>query len=83
MKTKIESHSDEATYFYSKEIVKANFNYTSLAVISLDSAVKKDENYYPQVFKIPNDWKKVVRQIIDDLERSSDDFDDSDGSDDK
>ena len=25
-------------------------NHTCLAVISLDSAVKEDENYYPQVF---------------------------------
>ena len=58
LKTKIESHSDEATYFYNKKIAKAGFNYTSLAVISLDSAVKKDENYYPQVFKIPNVLKK-------------------------
>ena len=26
-------------------------NQTSLAVISLDSALKKDDSYYPQVFK--------------------------------
>ena len=26
LKTKIESHSDEATYFYNKEIAKADFN---------------------------------------------------------
>ena len=58
LKTKIESHSDEATYIYNKEIAKADFNYTSLAVISLDSDVKKDENYYRQVFKIPNVLKK-------------------------
>ena len=38
------------TDFYSKEITKLEFNYTSLAVISLDSAPKKDGNYYPQVF---------------------------------
>ena len=25
-------------------------NHTGLVVISLDSALKKDENYYPQVF---------------------------------
>ena len=25
-------------------------SYTCLAVISLDSALKEDENYYPQVF---------------------------------
>ena len=27
-----------------------DFNHTCLAVISLDSAFKKDENYYPQIF---------------------------------
>ena len=41
----------------------------------MDSAVKKDENYYPQVFL--KEWiyikKKVIRHIIDDLENSSND----------
>ena len=36
--------------FYDKEIPKANSNHTCLAVISMDSALKKDKNYYPQVF---------------------------------
>ena len=36
--------------FYDKEIPKVVSNYTCLAVISLDSILKKDENYYPQVF---------------------------------
>ena len=31
-------------------IKKLNSNHTCLAVISLDSAIKKDNNYYPQVF---------------------------------
>ena len=39
MKTKIKSHGNEITDFYN--------NHTYLAVISLDSAVKKDDNYYP------------------------------------
>ena len=30
-------------------IKKADSNHTCLAVISLDSALKKDDNYYPQV----------------------------------
>ena len=29
---------------------KVDPSYTCLAVISSDSALKKDENYYPQVF---------------------------------
>ena len=46
LKTKIKSYGDEVTDFYDKEIPKMNSNYTCLAVISLDSALKKDENYY-------------------------------------
>ena len=41
MKTKIKSHSDEVTDFYDKEIPKVESNHTCLAVISLDSALKK------------------------------------------
>ena len=33
-----------------KKIPKKNSNHTCLAVISLYSALKKDDNYYPQVF---------------------------------
>ena len=47
LKAKIKSHGDEVTDFYDKKIPKADSNHTCLAVISLDSALKKDENYYP------------------------------------
>ena len=61
-------------------------NHTCSAVISLDSALKIDENFYPQLFlkdcKYINK-KNVVRLIIDDLESSSEDSDDSDNSDEK
>ena len=50
LKTKVKSHGDEVTDFYDKEIPKVDSNHTCLAVISLDSALKKDDNYYPQVF---------------------------------
>ena len=36
--------------FYDKKIPKIDSNHTCLLVICLDSALKKDENYYPQVF---------------------------------
>ena len=36
--------------FTTKKIPKLNSNHTCLAVITLDSALKKDDNYYPQVF---------------------------------
>ena len=52
-------------------------NHTCLAVISLDSALSKDGNYYSQVFlkKCKYIEKIVIRHIIDDLESSSDDSD--------
>ena len=74
------SHGDEVTDFYDKEIPKVDSNHTCLAVVSLDSALKKCENYYPQVFLKECKYieKKVVRQIINDLESSFGDSDDSD-----
>ena len=36
--------------FMVKKILKVDSNHTCLIVISLDSALQKDENYYPQVF---------------------------------
>ena len=50
MKTKIKSHGEEVTDFYDKEMPKVDSNHTCLAVISLDSALKKDDHYFPQVF---------------------------------
>ena len=48
MKTK--TNGDEVTDFYNREIPVVDLNHTYLAVISLDSALNKDGNYYPQVF---------------------------------
>ena len=77
MKTKIKFHRNRVTDFHNKEIPKADSIYIDLAVISLGSAPKKDGNYYPQAFlkecKYIN--KKVLRHIIEGLERY---FDDSD-----
>ena len=68
MKTKTKSHGDEFTGFCDKQIPKADSNHTFLAVISLDYALKKDNNYYLQVslkeFKYIE--KKIVRHIIED-----------------
>ena len=58
---------------------KVDCNHNCLAVISLDSALKKDKNYYRPVFLKECKYikKKVIRHIIEDLESSSDDSDDS------
>ena len=51
-------------------------NHTPLAVISFDSALKKDESYYLQCFWKYNEKEtKVIRHIIDGLESSSNDSD--------
>ena len=79
-KTRIKSHGDKVTDFYDKEYPTVDSNHTCLAVISLDSALKKYENYYPQVFLKECKYikKKVIRHFIDDFESISDDSDDSD-----
>ena len=69
MKTKIKSDGDGVTDFYDKEIPKVDSNHAFLAVISLDSALKKDEKYYLQVFLKECKYieKKVIRHISDNL----------------
>ena len=66
MKTKIKFYGDEV---YDKKIPKVNSNQACLAIISLDSALKKYENYYPQVCLKDYKYieKKVVRHINDNL----------------
>ena len=78
MKTKIKSHGDEVTDFYDRKIPKVDSNHTCLIVISLDSAFKKDDNCYRQVFLKRDKYieKKVIRYISDNLN----DFSSSDES---
>ena len=78
MKTKIKSHGDEVTDIYDKKIPKLESNHTCLAVISLDSSLKKDGNCYPEVLlkECKQIEKKVIRHINDNLS----DFSSSDES---
>ena len=62
MKIEIKSHSDKVTDFYDKEIPKVGSNHTCLAVISLDFSLKKDDNYYPQVF--PKGYKHIEKKVV-------------------
>ena len=77
MKSKIKSYGDDVTDFHDKEIAKVESN--RICLISLGSALKKDENYL-QVFLKECKYikKKVIKNIIDDTESSSDDSDESD-----
>ena len=69
LKAKIKSHGEEVTDFYDKKIPRVDSNQTCLSVISLDSAFKKDDSYYPQVLLKECKYieKKVVRHIHDSL----------------
>ena len=79
MKTKIKSHGGDVTGFYDEKIPMVDSTHICLAVISLDSALKKDKNYYLQVFSKECKYikKKVIRHISDNLSNfSSFDFSD-------
>ena len=67
LKTEVKSLGDKIIDFYNKKIPKVDSNHTCLAVISLDSALKKDENYYSQVFFKKSKYieKKLIRHIND------------------
>ena len=77
--SKTKSNGDEVTNVFNKEIPKVDSNYTCLAVISLETAAKKDENHYPEGFlkECQYSEKKRIRCINDNLR----DFSSSDGSD--
>ena len=82
MKIKIKSLGDRVTDFYNKKIPKVDSNHTCLEVISLDSVLRKNDNYYPQVFLKECKYieKKVIRHINDNLSdfSSSNESDNSD-----
>ena len=77
MKTKIKSHGNEVTNFYDKKCSNVDSNHTCLALIALDSALEKHDNYYPQLFLKECEYieKKVIRHIIVSDESVSDDSD--------
>ena len=45
LKAKIKSHGDEVTAFYDTKIPNVDFSHTCLAIISLDSPLKKNDSY--------------------------------------
>ena len=67
--TKISPCSDKPAGIYDKKVPKVGSNYTCLTVLLLDSVLKKDKNYYPQLlseWKHTEKEKKVFRHITDD-----------------
>ena len=64
----------EVTYFHDKKIPKVSSNHhTCLVVISLDSTLKEDRNYYTQVFLKECKYieKKLIRHINGNLSNFS------------
>ena len=62
-----------------RKSAKVNSNQTCLAVISLDSALKKDENYYLQLFL--KECKYIEKKVITQINGNLSDFPSSDESD--
>ena len=62
-------NGDKVKDFCNRKIPKLDSNGSCLAVISLDSSLKKDDNYYLQVFlkECTCTEKNVVRHIDDNL----------------
>ena len=69
LKSQIKSYGDEPSDFQDKQIPKVGSNYTWFTVISLVSAINKDENYYSQVFLKECNYieKKVISHVDVDL----------------
>ena len=80
MISKVKSHGDEVIDFYDEKIPKLDSNHICLAIIRLDSALKKDDNYYPQVSLKECKYieEKGVRHINDNLSDFSSFSDESD-----
>ena len=77
MKTTTKYYDDEARYFHDEGTLKAGSDYTCLLVISVDSALKKDENYYSQAFLKEFKYieKEMISYITEDMEVFSSDCD--------
>ena len=65
MKTKINSSGDKATDFHDREMPKAGSKHTCLAVLTIDSALKKDEDYYLQVFSEECKYIEKEKKLLD------------------
>ena len=81
MKTKVKVYYDRVnTNFQGKETPKRDSSYKCLSLIMLDSVVKVEKKYYPQVFleecKYVKSKNKIFNYINDGLEMTSLDVDD-------
>ena len=77
MKTTTKYYDDEVRYIHDEETLKSGSDYTCLLVINVDSALKKDENYYSQAFLKEFKYikKEMISYITEDMEVFSSDCD--------
>ena len=82
IKTKIKMYEDRVnTNFQGKKVSKENASYKCLSLIMLDSVIRVNKKYYPQIFL--EECKYVIRKnkmenlINDDLDLNSSDESDS------
>ena len=78
IKAKIKSYKDKVnTNFQGKKTPKENSSYKCLSIITLESIIKVNKKYHPQIFldecKYEVKNKKVVSLLNDDLGLSSSD----------
>ena len=50
LKAKIKTYDDQTTDFSDKEMSKGGSGHISLAVITINSVLEKDDKYYPRAF---------------------------------
>ena len=62
LQTKINTNVNEVTDFYEKKIPTLDSHHTCLAVLSLDSALKKDDSCFLQVFF--KECKYIEKKVI-------------------
>ena len=68
----MKSHGDEVTDFYDKGTSMVDSSHTGLVVISLDSALKKSENYHTQLFF--KGCKYIEKKVINHINYNLSDF---------
>ena len=68
----MKSHGDEVTDFYDKETSMVDSSHTGLVVISVDSALKKSENYHMQLFF--KGCKYIEKKVINHINYNLSDF---------
>ena len=86
LKTKVKEYDGMIkTNFLGNDIPKENIHYTSIDCITIDSFMKIDEKYFPQVYLEECKYKikkiQTPRFINTELKSDSDSDDDSDGDD--